>query len=118
MTEPAGLEEAILLRLVDRLVAVEHQTSTTLATVGALNDSISDLRRQVAALSSELDKMRELSTAAIRSFEQMRAPLQGLLDLRQRFSGGWLVITAFFLAAAYLLQPLLSELYRWRLGQD
>jgi hypothetical protein len=117
MTEPGGLEEAILLRLVDRLVMVEHQTSTNLAAVGALTESIADLRHQVADVSRELDKLRDLSTATMRSFEQMRTPLQGLLDLKQRFSGGWLVMTAFFLAAAYLLQPLLSELYRWRLGQ-
>jgi len=117
MTELGGLEEAILLRLVDRLVTVENQTATNLATVGALTESIADLRHQLAGMSSEMDKLRDLSTATMRSFEQMRAPLQGLLDMKQKFTGGWLVITAFFLAAAYLVQPLLSELYRWRLGQ-
>lgn len=117
VTELGGLEEAILLRLVDRLVMVEHQAATSLATVGAISESLAELRRQVAALSSELNSLRDQSVATMRSFEQMRAPLQNLLDMKQRFSGGWLVMTAFFLAAAYLLQPLLSELYRWRLGQ-
>jgi hypothetical protein len=117
MTELGGLEEAILLRLVDRLVMVEHQAATTMATVGAVSDSVAELRRQVAGLSTELNSLRDQSLATMRSFEQMRAPLQNLLDMKQRFSGGWLVMTAFFLAAAYLLQPLLSELYRWRLGQ-
>jgi uncharacterized coiled-coil protein SlyX len=116
MTEFGGLEEAILLRLVDRLVMVEQQTTTSLATVGAMSDSIGELRKQIAQLSGELDKLRELSMVTMRSFEQMRSPLQGLLDLKQKFSGGWLVITAFFLAVAYLLQPLLTQLYNWRLG--
>ena len=117
MTELGGLEEAILLRLVDRLVMVERQTATSLATIAAISDSIAEIRRQIAGLSSELNSLRDQSMATMRSFEQMRAPLQNLLDIKQRFSGGWLVITAFFLAAAYLLQPLLSELYRWRMGQ-
>jgi uncharacterized coiled-coil protein SlyX len=117
VTELGGLEEAILLRLVDRLVMVERQTATSLATIAAISDSIAEIRRQIAGLSSELNSLRDQSMATMRSFEQMRAPLQNLLDIKQRFSGGWLVITAFFLAAAYLLQPLLSELYRWRMGQ-
>lgn len=117
MTELGGLEEAILLRLVDRLVMVEHQTATNLATVSALSDAIADLRHQVSGLSAQLDTLRDQSTATMRSFEQMRTPLQNLLDMKQRFSGGWLVITAFFLAAAYLLQPFLAQLYSWRLGQ-
>ena len=117
MTELGGLEEAILLRLVDRLVMVEHQTATNLATVGALTESITDLRHQIAELSTELNKLRETSTNTMRSFEEMRLPLQNLLDMKQKFSGGWLVMTAFFLAVAYLLQPLLTQLYGWRLGQ-
>jgi len=117
MTELGGLEEAILLRLVDRLVMVEHQTATNLATVGALTESIADLRSQIAGLSNELDKLRDLSTNTMRGFEQMRRPLQDLLDMKQKFSGGWLVMTAFFLAAAYLLQPLLTQLFSWRIGQ-
>jgi len=117
MTELGGLEEAILLRLVDRLVMVEHQTATNLATVGALTESIADLRNQIAGLSNELDRLRDLSTNTMRGFDQMRRPLQDLLDMKQKFSGGWLVMTAFFLAAAYLLQPLLTQLFSWRLGQ-
>ncbi len=117
MTELGGLEEAILLRLVDRLVMVEHQTATNLATVGALTDSIADLRHQVSGLSTQLDTLRDQSTATMRSFEQMHSPLQNLLDMKQKFSGGWLVMTAFFLAIAYLLQPFLNQLYSWRLGQ-
>ena len=46
----------------------------------------------------------------------MRKPLEGLLDLRQRFSGIWLVATALLMVAAYLFQPLLAELYRWHFG--
>ena len=102
MTEFGGLEEAILLRLVDRLVMVEQQTATSLATVSTMSDSIGELRKQITQLSSDLDKLRELSMVTMRNFEQMRSPLQGLLDLKQKFSGGWLVITAFFLALAYL----------------
>jgi len=117
MTELGGLEEAILLRLVDRLVMVEHQTATSLATVSALTESIAELRRQISGLSTELDDLRDLSMTTMRSFEEMRSPLQSLLDMKQKFSGGWLVMTAFFLAAAYLLQPLLTQLYGWRLGQ-
>jgi len=115
MTELGGLEEAILLRLVDRLVMVEHQTATSLATVGALSEAIADLRKQITGLSTELDDLRDQTTATMRSFEQMRSPLQGLLDLKQKLSGGWLVMTAFFLALAYLLQPLLVQLYSWHL---
>lgn len=116
MTELGGLEEAILLRLVDRLVMVEHQVATSLATLGALADSVAELRRQIVASSNELNSLRDQSMATMRSFEQMRTPLQNMLDMKQRFSGGWLVITAFFLAMAYLLQPLLTQLYSWRLG--
>lgn len=115
MTETGGLEEAILLRLIDRLVTAEQQIATSLATIGALSDSVADLRNKIAALTKELDDMREITTAAARSFEQMRSPLQGLLDLKQKLSGGWLVVMAVFMAIAYLLQPLLEHLYRWRL---
>ena len=117
MTELGGLEEAILLRLVDRLVMVEHQTATSLVTVGALSEAIADLRKQIGGLSTELHDLRDQTTATMRTFEQMRAPLQNLLDMKQKLSGGWLVITAFFLAAAYLLQPVLGQLYSWRIGQ-
>lgn len=116
MTEPSGLEEAILLRLIDRLITVEQQLATNLVTVSAMTETVSELRRAINALSRELDELRDLFTEAMRSFEQMRMPLQGLLDLKQKFSGGWLVLLAFFMAAGYLLQPLLTELYRWRLG--
>ena len=116
MTESGGLEEAILLRMIDRLVAAEQQIATSLAMVGALNDSVSELRRKVSGLSEELEEMRKASDAALRSFEDMRKPLQGLLDLKQRISGGWLVVVALVMAVAYLLQPLLNELYHLRLG--
>jgi hypothetical protein len=70
----------------------------------------------VAELSKEFDQLRTLTTSARQTFEQMRMPLQRLLDLRAKFSGAWLVITAIFVVIAYLFQPLLAELYRWRLG--
>jgi hypothetical protein len=59
----------------------------------------------ISALGSEQNNLRDLSTATMRGFEQMRGPLQNVLDLKQRLSGGWLVVTAFFLAMTYLLQP-------------
>jgi uncharacterized coiled-coil protein SlyX len=116
MTESGGLEEAILLRMVDRLVMLEQQTATNLATVGALTTTVTDLRRTINAMSQELDELRDLSTAAMHSFDEMRKPLQGLLDLKQRFSGGWIVAMGVCMVFAYLLQPLLTELYRWRFG--
>lgn len=116
MTEPGHLEEAILLRMIDRLVTVEQQIATSLAMVNGLADSMGDLRIKMAALSAEMEEMRKASTAAMQSFEQMRSPLQSLLDLKQRLSGGWLVLVAVFMAVSYLLQPLLESLYRWRLG--
>lgn len=116
MTESGGLEEAILLRLIDRLVTAEQHIATSLATIGALTESVSDLRNKITALTAELDEMRAITTAAVQSFEQMRSPLQSLLDLKQKLSGSWLVIVALFMAIAYLLQPLLSSLYGWRPG--
>lgn len=116
MTESGGLEEAILLRMIDRLVAAEQQIATSLAMVAALNDSVSELRTKVSGLSVELEEMRKASNAALQSFEDMRKPLQGLLDLKQRISGGWLVVVALVMAVAYLLQPFLNELYHMHLG--
>ena len=117
MTESGGLEEAILLRLIDRLVAAEQQIATSLATIGALTESVSELRNRIAALTSDLDEMRRITAAAVQGFEEMRSPLQNLLDLKQKLSGSWLVIVALFMALAYMLQPVVYELYRWRLGQ-
>ena len=116
MTDAGGLSDAILLRLVDRLVALEQQAATSMAAIKAMTDNIAEMRTSVAALSHEVDELRTLSTAARQTFEQMRQPLQRLLDLRAKFSGAWLVVTALFVVIAYLFQPLLAELYRWRLG--
>ena len=111
MTESGGLEEAILLRMVDRLIMVEQQTATALATVGALTETVADLRRTINAMSAELDELRDLSTAAMQSFDEMRRPLQGLLDLKQRFSGGWGVVMGICMVIAYLVQPLLHACF-------
>ncbi len=116
MTEGGGLEEAILLRLIDRLISAEQQIASGLATIGALTDSVSELRNKIGALSTELDEMRRITTAAVQGFEQMRSPLQNLLDLKQKLSGSWLVIVALVMAVAYLFQPFLTELYHWRPG--
>jgi hypothetical protein len=116
MTEGGGLEEAILLRMIDRLITAEQQIATSLAMVRTLNDSVNELRKKVGSLSVELEEMRKASCAALQSFEDMRKPLQGLLDLKQRISGGWLVVVALAMAVSYLLQPLLKELYHLRLG--
>jgi outer membrane murein-binding lipoprotein Lpp len=116
MTAAGGLEEALLLRLVDRLVSAEQQIATGLASVGNLSETVGDLRTKIAALSVEVDEMRKQSTATMQSFEQMRTPLQSLLDLKQKLSGGYLVVVALFMAAAYLLQPLLSDLYSSHFG--
>jgi methyl-accepting chemotaxis protein len=102
--------------MIDRLVMAEQQIATSLAMVGALNDSVNELRKKVSGLSAELEEMRKVSSAALQSFEEMRKPLQGLLDLKQRISGGWLVVVALGMAVSYLLQPLLKELYHLRLG--
>jgi uncharacterized coiled-coil protein SlyX len=116
MTDLGGLEEAILLRMVDRLVTLEQQTATSLATIGSLSETIADLRRQISGISTELSDLRERATATMSSFEQMQRPLQSVLDLKQKLSGGWLVVTAFILAVGYLLQPMIAQLFAWRAG--
>ena len=81
-----------------------------------LTENVTEIRGTVSTLSHEVEQIRETSAAALQTFEQMRKPLQGLLDLRQKFSGAWLVATALLMVAAYLFQPLLAELYHWRLS--
>ena len=116
MTDQNGLSDAILLRLSDRIHTLEQQTATHAAEIAGLNENVADVRNNVAALSQEIDDVRSASTEAARTFEQMRKPLQGLLDLRQRFTGAWLVVTALLMVAAYLFQPLLADLYHWHRG--
>jgi methyl-accepting chemotaxis protein len=116
MTERAGLSEAILLQLADRMLAIEQQASTNAAAIKGLTEHVTEIRGTVATLSHDVEDMRRASTAALQTFEQMRKPLQGLLDLRQRFTGAWLVVTALMMVAAYLFQPLLADLYHWHLG--
>jgi hypothetical protein len=116
MTDPGGLSEAILLRLADRLLSVEHQAATNVAAVAGLTEHVTEIRGTVAALARDVDEIQRATTAALQSFEQMRKPLQGLLELRQKVTGAWLVATALLMVAAYLFQPLLAELYHWRLA--
>jgi hypothetical protein len=116
MTDAGGLSEAILLRLVDRLVTVEQQAATSTAAIRSMTETVGELRNSVTELSREFEEFRTVTTTARQTFEQMRAPLQRLLDLRARFTGAWLVITAIGVVIAYLFQPLLTELYRLRLG--
>lgn len=116
MTDPSGLGDAILLRLTDRLASVEQQAATNAAAMRAMGDSIVDLRQLIAGLAHDFNELRTISSDTLQSFEQMRAPLQGLLDLRARLSGAWLAATALLMVVAYLLQPLLGQIYHWRLG--
>jgi hypothetical protein len=116
VTDPSGLGEAILLRLADRLVAVEQQAATNAAAMRALSDSTAELRQLIAGLAHDLDGLRAISTDTLQAFERMRVPLQGLLDLRARMSGAWLATTAVLMAVAYLLQPLLGQIYHWHFG--
>lgn len=113
MTDPGGLGEAILLRLVDRIISVEQQTASNATALRAITESVGELRSSVSQLSHDVGDARNASNAALQTFEQMRKPLQQLMDLRQKFSGVWLVATALLMVAAYLFQPLLAELYRW-----
>jgi hypothetical protein len=116
MTDAGGFSEAILLRLVDRLVALEQQAATSMAVMKSITDHLAQLQAAITQLAHELNDLRTVSTADRQNFEQMRMPLQRLLDLRAKLSGVWLVVTALFVALAYLFQPLLAEFYRWRLG--
>ena len=112
MTEPGGLGEAILLRLADRLLKVEQQAATNAEAMRAIAESVSDLRQNVAALTHDFDALRSITNETLQSFEKMRLPLQNLLDLRAKLSGAWLVVTALLMVVAYLLQPVLGDVYR------
>jgi VIT1/CCC1 family predicted Fe2+/Mn2+ transporter len=116
MTDPGGLSEAILLRLADRILSLEHQAAGNVAAIAGLTEHVSEIRGTVTALSREVEEIQRVSSSAFETFEQMRKPLQGLLDLRQKFTGAWLVVTALLMVVAYLFQPLLAELYHWHLG--
>lgn len=116
MTDPSGLSEAILLRLVDRLVVLEQQSAANGAVMRTMSDSAAELRHLMTALTHDFDALRAISTDTVQSFERMRAPLQGLLDLRARMSGAWLVTTALLMVVAYLLQPLLGQIYHAHFG--
>ena len=115
VTDPSGLSEAILLRLADRLASVEQQAAANAAAMRAMADSMIELRQLIAALTHDLDALRTISTDTLQSFERMRGPLQGLLDLKARMSGAWLVTTALLMVVAYLLQPLLGQIYHLHL---
>jgi hypothetical protein len=56
VTEPGGLMEAILLRLVDRINAVEQQAVSSAATLKAITESVTELRnRRVADLRADAE---------------------------------------------------------------
>ncbi len=114
MTEQKGLEEAILLRTVDRLVSAEQQIAMSVASVKTLTDTVAELRGRLDGLTTEMERMRKASDEAVHAFEQMRRPLEGLLVLKQRISGGWLVIVALIMALSYVLEPVLSYVDRLR----
>jgi uncharacterized coiled-coil protein SlyX len=116
MTDASGLGEAILLRLGDRLAELEQHGASSGEAIKAISENVAELRTSLSALRREFDDLRARSTAARTAFEEMRIPLQHLLDMRAKFSGGWLVITALFIVVSYLFHPLLGEFYRWRLG--
>lgn len=116
MTDPNGLSEAILLRLADRIFTLEQQNSAHATEIHDLKEHVTEIRGAVGNMSRDVENVRQTSADAIAVFEQMRKPLQGLLDLRQRFTGAWLVVTALLMAAAYLFQPLLLDLYHWHAG--
>jgi cobalamin synthase len=111
-----GLSEAILLRLADRLVALEQQAATNGAALLAMGESVAELRRLIGGLTHDFDGLRSMSTETLQTFEKMRKPLQGLLDLKAKLSGVWLAITALLMVVAYLLQPILGEVYHRHFG--
>jgi len=115
VTDLPALSEAILLRLADRLVAVELQAATNATAMRAMTDSIAELRQLVAGMAHDFEGLRAISTDTLQSFERMRGPLQNLLDLKARLSGAWLVTTALLMVVAYLLQPLLGQIYHLHL---
>lgn len=111
MTDPGGLSDAILLRLADRLVKVEQQATTNAEAMRAVAESIAELRQLVSGVTHDFDSLRTISHDTLQAFENMRGPLQGLLDLKARLSGAWLVVTALLMVVAYLLQPVLGDVY-------
>jgi hypothetical protein len=112
VTDDKGLSEALLLHQADRLVAVENQVAGNTAMIAALHDGIVLLRSAVTDLVREFSELRSSSMIASRGLEQLQRPLEGLVALKQRFSGAWLLATAMVMLAAYLFQPLLNEVYR------
>lgn len=116
MTDPGGLSEAILLRLADRMAALEKQEATNAEAMRAMGESAADLRRVMGDLTHDFESLRTLCNDTLQSFEKMRAPLQDLLDLRAKLSGAWLVVTALLMVLAYLLQPFLADLVHHHLG--
>lgn len=116
VTESGGLSEAILLRLADRLVAVEQQAATNAEAMRAMGESAAELRRLITSLSHDFDALRSISNDTLQSFDKMREPLQDLLDLKAKLSGAWLVITALLMVVAYLLQPVLTDLLHQHFG--
>lgn len=116
MVDSGSLGEAILLRLSDRLAQVEQQTNINTASMQSLSAQVMRLNDTIVELTDEYKDIQRTSGETLRIFDDMRKPLQGLLEMKERFSGVWLVMTAFVMVAAYLFQPLLTELYHWRLG--
>lgn len=106
----------MLLRLADRLVAVEQQAAINAASMRAMADSLTELRQVITGMTHDFDGLRAISTDTLQTFERMRTPLQGLLDLKARLSGAWLVTTALLMVVAYLLQPLLGLIYHMHLS--
>lgn len=116
MSDHGGLGDAILLRLADRIHTLEQQTATQSTQIAGLTENVADIRKSISRVSHEVEDVRRTYAEACQSFEQMRKPLEGLLELRQRFTGGWLLATALLMAVAYLFQPLLADLYHWHMG--
>lgn len=75
------------------------------------------LNNTIVELTDQYKDIQKTSGETLRIFDDMRKPLQGLLEMKERLSGIWLVVTAFVMVAAYLFQPLLAGLYQWRLGR-
>jgi hypothetical protein len=117
MTDASGLSDGMLLRMADRLALLEQETASNMAAVKAMAEHINELRLSLGALTHEVEELRTGTSNLRQAFEQMRPSLQGLLDLKARFSGAWLVVAALFLVISYLFQPLLAEFYRWRLSR-
>ena len=87
----------------------EQQIATSVASVRTLTEAVADLRRKLDDVTGEVDRMRRASDEALQAFEQMRKPLEGLLDMRQRLRGGWLVVLALLMMLSYLAPPLLNH---------